>query len=73
MSISEHTPADDPCYYSNPLAERLKQYVDCQVLKYTGLSFDEFLDRPRDEVTTILETLGQIINNQPKVPEIPDM
>lgn len=71
MSISEHTPADEPNYYSDLLSERLRQYVSCDVRKYTNLSFDEFLNRPRDEVITMLETLKEISRTAPKLPDLP--
>ena len=71
MSISEHTPADEPCYYSDLLSERLKQYVNYDVRKYTNLSFDEFLARPRDELLTMLDTLKEISLSAPKLPTIP--
>lgn len=72
MSITEHSPSDDPCYYNDQLAERLKEYVNLDILKYTGLSFDEFINRPRCEVITIMETVAAIINSN-KVAPPPDL
>lgn len=40
--------------YRSPLQLRLKEYRSRQVKDITGLNFDEFLNRPRDEVETIL-------------------
>jgi hypothetical protein len=44
--------------YQSPLQLRLKEFRSRRVYELTGLDFDKFLNRPRDEVETILTECG---------------
>lgn len=55
LTVLKQWDAEDP-YKFSMYRKRVKEYVQSDVQKYLGLSFDEFLHRPRAEVEILLET-----------------
>jgi len=48
----------------NRYEERLKQYIDFDIQKYFGISIDEFLDRPRHEVESLIKIAVERIKKE---------
>ncbi len=51
-----------------PMHERMRQYIDGQILKYFGLPFDQFMELPTYVIEMMLtETMARVKKEQPFV------
>lgn len=48
----------------NPLYELMQKYAEKNVLKYFGMSFDRFVQMPRDEVMKMFEICEKLNNEE---------
>jgi hypothetical protein len=63
MSLIRHRPAENIDLF-DPTPERMKAYHAAQVLKYTGITFDRFLDMPRYVGEMYIQSCLQLLKEE---------